>query len=144
MKEVNQLCYPILVPVIGGISTCFFPKRIRGSFAVLVSLATFVLALSFFPAVSKAPLQLEYFSSPAISLSLRIDFLVLIMITLISFLGFLATLSSLDYMRKYSRLNKYYCLLLVFIGSMNGTVAAGDLFTLLLFWEFMTLSAFRS
>jgi proton-translocating NADH-quinone oxidoreductase chain M len=139
---MNQLYYPVLVPVVGGILTCLTPKKIREFFAVFASLATLVLALSLFPAVSETPLELEYFSSPAISLGLRIDFLALVIITLISFLGFLATLFSLSYMKEHSRLNIYYCLLLIFIGSMIGTVAAGDLFTLFLFWEVMTFSAF--
>ncbi|MCX7001419.1 MAG: proton-conducting transporter membrane subunit, partial [Candidatus Sumerlaeota bacterium] len=101
-----------------------------------------ILVFSFYPAVSKHPLEYEYYSSSTLSLSLRIDLLSLVILILISFLGFLATLYSLSYMKKYTHLNKYYFLLLVFIGSMNGAVAAGDLFTLFLFWEFMTLAAF--
>ena len=139
---MNLLFYPILVPFVGGICAFFFPKRVREIFAVSASLATLVLALSFFPAVYKTAVRVEYFSSQAISLSLRMDILALVLTTLISFLGFLATVFSLSYMKKYSRLNTYYCLLLFFIGSMNGTVLAGDFFTLFLFWEFMTLSAF--
>jgi len=139
---MNLLIYPILVPFAGGIFTLCSPKRIREFLAVSVSLATLVLAFSFFPIVTETGFELEYFSSGTISLSLRMDFLALVLTTLISFLGFLATVFSLSYMEKYRRQNTYYCLLLVFIGSMNGTVAAGDLFTLFLFWEFMTLAAF--
>jgi len=139
---MNLLVYPILIPFVGGIFTLCSPKKIREFLAVSVSLATLVLALSFFPVVSKTGIELEYFSSPTISLSLRMDFLALVLTTLISFLGFLASVFSLSYMKKYRRLNTYYCLLLVFIGSMNGTVASGDLFSLFLFWEFMTLAAF--
>jgi len=139
---MNSSVYPILVPLIGGILTFFCPKKVREVFAASVSLAVFCLVLRLFPAVSKAPIRFEYFTSPTIALCLRVDFLALVMATLIPFLGFLATLSSLSYMKKYRRLNEYYGLLLIFIGSMEGAVAAGDLFTLFLFWEFMTFSAF--
>ncbi len=122
--------------------TFFCPKRIRDLFVASVSLAVFCLVLRLFPAVSQAPIRFEYFTSPTVSLCLRVDSLALVMATLISFLGFLSTLSSLSYMKKYRRLNEYYGLLLIFVGSMEVAVFAGDLFTLFLGWEFMTLSAF--
>lgn len=132
----------IIMPFVGAFFALFSPKGAREFLGLLVSLGTFILALSLFPSLSRAPLLFEYSFSPPVTFGLRIDYLALVIISLISLLGFFAALYSLDYMKEYTRLNKYYCLLLLFIGSMNGAVAAGDLLTLFLFWEFMTVSAF--
>lgn len=77
-----------------------------------------------------------------LELCLEADALSGLMAALISLLGLLATLYSWSYMDHYPRLNRFYALLLAFVGSMNGTVLAGDLFTMFFFWELMAVIAF--
>ena len=129
-----------------GLAVLFLPAagkgRKGGVLTALISLAVFLAALSLFPSVARSPLRLAYFSSHGVSFTLRIDTFSLGMVALVSLLGSCAGLFSLDYMRGHDCLNRYYGLLLLFLGTMNGVLISGDLFTLFLFWEIMTLSAF--
>ncbi|MFQ5867619.1 MAG: complex I subunit 5 family protein [bacterium] len=131
----------ILIPIISAPLAGILGKiweKLRDYFSTLSILFTFLISFFTFIHILKEPV---YYRSP-IFLTLHLDPLGVLMASFISFLGFLATLYSLSYMKQYKKLNKYYTFLLLFIGSMNGAVLAGDLFTMFLFWEFMTLSAF--
>lgn len=138
----------VVIPFVAVPIAILFGKiygRLRDYFCVLAAFLTLLSALYLFPTVSNSPIQKELFTMPVgggLPVLLNVDFLALIMSSLISLLGFLATLYSIGYMAKYEKLSKYYSFLLIFIGSMNGAVIAGDLFTMFMFWEFMTVAAF--
>lgn len=137
----------VIIPFISAPIAILLAKlraKLRDYFSVLAILSTFVLAVLLFPTISKAPIQNDLFTFSSIkglTISINLDLLSLFIITLISFVGCLATLYSTGYM-KSKGLSRYYTFLLLFIGAMNGTVLAGDLFTMFFFWELMTLSAF--
>lgn len=139
----NLVMLVVLLPFISAPIAIIAGKihgKVRDYFSTFVTLITFILASSLFPAVSRNPIRFNFPTLPW-TISINLDLLALIIITLISFLSWLATLYSTGYM-KSGDLNKYYAFLLFFLGAMNGTVLAGDLFTMFFFWELMTLSAF--
>ncbi|UCH51897.1 MAG: hypothetical protein JSV54_03905, partial [Chloroflexota bacterium] len=108
-----------------------------------MTLCVLILSVFLFPVVIETPLHYDLFKvTDNIVITVNLDLLSIVIITLISFSGFLATLYSTRYMTQSRGLNKYYCLLLLFIGSMNGTVLSGDLFSMFLLWEAMTMAAF--
>ena len=120
-------------------------ERLRELFALASALATFVVALALIPEVRRGAIHYplgEMFGIKGLEISLHLDHLGLFMLGLISFLGLLATLYSLTYMKKYKGRGRYYFFLLIFIGAMNGTVSAGDLISFFFFWELMTISSF--
>jgi len=135
----------VIIPFMSALIAVVSSKvqdKIRDYFAVLATLSVFVLAISLFPGISKSSYRSDILTlAKGVVISINLDLLALIITTLISFLGWLATLYSVGYM-KPKRLNKYYAFLLLFIGAMNGAVLAGDLFTMFFFWELTTLSAF--
>lgn len=73
---------------------------------------------------------------------LRIDMLAILMSIMFAFLGFFVAIYSIKYMEKDSGLSLYYALLLTLVGGMIGVVYSGDLFTLFIFWEAMSLSSY--
>ncbi|UCE99352.1 MAG: hypothetical protein JSV82_09365 [Planctomycetota bacterium] len=133
----------VIIPLISAPLAWIFKGRLRQWFAVAVTLCVLVLAGSLFPAVTKKALHYDLFNiTDRIVITANLDLLSMVIITLISFSGFLATLYSTRYMAQSRGQSKYYSLLLLFIASMNGTVLSGDLFSMFLFWEVMTLAAF--
>lgn len=144
----NLALSTILLPMCSGVLCLILGKihgKLRDWFAVVASAVTFILALNLIPRVAQAPVYFEVwkiFNIGGMTASINVDSLSLFMLCLISFLGFLATLYSLSYMKEYKNLNLYYFLILVFIGSMNGTVISGDFVSFFLFWELMTVSSF--
>ncbi|HUT80209.1 MAG TPA: proton-conducting transporter membrane subunit [Candidatus Bathyarchaeia archaeon] len=57
-------------------------------------------------------------------------------------LGSIVAIYSIKYMDKDSRLDRYYLLLLILVGGMIGVVMSGDLLTLFIFWEGMSISSY--
>jgi len=133
----------IIIPLVSAPLAWLFKRGLREWFSVAAASAVFILSVFLYRAVTEVPLHYDLFSiTDNVVITVNLDLLSIVIITLISFLGFLATLYSKRYMAQSRRLGKYYFLLLLFIGSMNGTVLAGDLFSMFLSWEMMTLSAF--
>ncbi|MFA5032524.1 MAG: NADH-quinone oxidoreductase subunit M [bacterium] len=139
--EKIELIILLILPLISVPMVCLLGMVLREWFAAFSTLAIFVIALRLLPVVLIAPIKFNFATFPVLNtpMSLNLDLLALIMVLLISFLGFLATLFSISYAKEYKNLNFYYSMLMLFIGSMIATVVAGDLFTLFIFWELMTL-----
>jgi len=120
-------------------------KRLRNYLSGIITLGIFGFSLALFPYVQSG--NLEFFNRQVgeIAISFGVGPLSLLMVALISLLCFLASIFSPDYLKKYEgRLNenKYFSLLMGFMGGMIGAVMAGELFTMFVFWELMTLAAY--
>ena len=142
-----------------GLALIFFPlaaspvawivgkldTRLRNILTSAVTLGVFGFSLAFFPTVQSG--SLEFFSKEVggIVISFGLGSLSLLMVALISLLCFLAAVFSGKYLSRYGESaneNKYYGLLLGFMGGMIGAVLATELFTMFVFWELMTLAAY--
>jgi multicomponent Na+:H+ antiporter subunit D len=125
----------LISPLLGLVN-----RRLRNGFVGLAALGVLALALLAFSRLDGG--RLELVSLPQYHIIFRLDPLSGIMASLISLLGAAAAFSSFRYMERYSRLNQYYALLMLFLGAMIGAVLAADLFTMFVLWELMTLAAF--
>ncbi len=75
-------------------------------------------------------------------LGFSIDNLGVIMFSMISFIATVIHVYSMGFMRDDPRYPRYFAFLSLFSFSMLGLVAAGDLFTIFLFWELVGLSSY--
>ncbi|MCR4404332.1 MAG: NADH-quinone oxidoreductase subunit M [Candidatus Acetothermia bacterium] len=125
----------IVSPLLGLAS-----RRLRNGFVGLAALGTLALGLLALLRLDGGRLALV--SLPQYHIIFRLDPLSALMATLISLLGAAAAFFSFRYMEHYPRLNQYYALLMLFLGAMIGAVLAGELFTMFVLWELMTLAAF--
>jgi len=133
----------VIIPLVSAPLAWILKRGLREWFSVAATLCVLVLSVFLFPVVIKSPLHYDLFSIvDNMVITVNLDLLSIVIISLVSFSGFLATLYSTKYMTQSRGLSKYYSLLLLFIGSMNGTVLSGDLFSMFLMWELMTVAAF--
>lgn len=120
--------------------------KVRDFLTQIITLGLLGFSLSLFPVVQSG--DIEFLSRPVggLTITFGVAPLSLLMVSLILLLSFLASVFSPAYLKRYDNppLNedKYYGLLLVFTGGMIGAVTAGELFTMFLFWELMTLGAY--
>lgn len=77
-------------------------------------------------------------------LSLRIDPLSAIFLTIVAVIALLSTLYSVRYMEHYAHesLAKFFPILLLCIASMTGVLVCTDFLFFLIFWELMTLTSY--
>nr|MDO8081785.1 proton-conducting transporter membrane subunit [Candidatus Freyarchaeota archaeon] len=71
-----------------------------------------------------------------------VDFLSILMAAAFTGLGLLVCIYSIQYMEHDTGKTKFYALLLILVASLNGIVFSGDLFTLFIFFEIMSISAY--
>jgi multicomponent Na+:H+ antiporter subunit D len=129
-----------VLPLAGKLSKKVLPDILANSvMAVLLAIAVFhgrALILGG-PAIE----QLSWMTdSPSVRLIL--DGLSLLMLTVVSLVGFCISLFSIDYMDHYGSKATFYALFLIMIAGMNGLVLVTDLFQVYLFLEVAAVSSY--
>jgi multicomponent Na+:H+ antiporter subunit D len=116
-------------------------RRAREGFVVLSFAIALLLLLSLYPQFSGG-ITVIAFSTPPLAGCLEIDALgALMAITAIS-LALLCAIYSVRYMDRDSGLTQYYTLLGFMMAGVVGVAFSGDLFTLYVFWELMSITSY--
>jgi NADH-quinone oxidoreductase subunit L len=140
---LNNYCVEWLVWLLPLVAVVFVPMvsalgpKAREWFATLVSLLAAAFAVTLIPIALSGGTQLSISWLPitGFRLQIRVDGLSVFLALIVNLLGFLIVLYSQGYMKKETGLTRYYCLVLLFIGSMTGLVMAGNLLQMYIFWE---------
>lgn len=112
---------------------------------VAVSLAAATAAAAAIPDVSGGRIfrvAVAWVPSLGIELSFLLDGLSLLMTLLVTGIGALVGLYSLDYMRGHAGAGRFFVYLILFQASMLGLVLADNVITLFVFWELTTVASF--
>lgn len=119
-------------------------EKLRNNLALVTSAIVFLLALTLYPSVADGRVvQYTLFEVlPNLEISLRLDILSFCLAVLATFIWFLCTIYSLDYMAKEHAGGRYYPVLIFTLGSCQGIFFAGDLFSLFVFFELMSIVAY--
>ncbi len=134
-------------PFLAAVAAFFitrYQKRAGEIFSVLTIAIVFVAIFSMYPAIKNGNILFGkyFFLSIPYYIYFRVDMLGFFLGLLITFLWLLATIHSIGYMAKEHAHDRYYCFLLLSLGGCLGTVFAGELVGLFLFFEIMAVSSF--
>ena len=123
------------VPVMGKLG-----PRFRAYFVLMISLlATMIAGSLLYTSPFPRETGLSWIGSHGFNIQLRIDGLSVFLALIVNGLGALIVLYSAGYMARETGLDRYYALVLLFIGSMTGLVIAGNFLQLYIFWEMVGL-----
>jgi len=125
----------------------FLGRRAAWGLALATGSTVLVLALLIY---NKAPEAAFYIEGPSLllvpgggfSLSLYIDGLAALFSLIVGLVGLLVILYSYSYMAEDQGYSRYYSLLVLFLGAMEGLVLTGSLVALYVFWEMVGLCSF--
>lgn len=119
-------------------------KRFADIWANLTTVACLVMSILTLLLVYKDSTLLYYMGGwrPPFGITLVVDGLSVFMLLIISAVGFLATIYSINYMEKFTSKYKFYALLMLLIGGMNGIVITGDLFNMYVFIEISAIASY--
>jgi multicomponent Na+:H+ antiporter subunit D len=137
----------IFVPIIAGMVLFFLPERLypyKEHICIGVTGLFFVLVFSMYPAIKSGKILLgvfQYFSFP-LSISFKVDSLTFFLGVFFSFVWFMTACFSPGYMAHEHKKERYYAFFLMAEGGCMGTIFAGDLLGLFLFFEFMALTTY--
>jgi hydrogenase-4 component B len=135
----------VLIPMVGAVLAGLigrFREDLRDFVATGTALTAFILTLALYPDVSRGTVVLNLRGFIGLGLNFRVDFLGFVFAALASFIWFLATFYSSEYMRHEQARTRYYVFLLFSLGGCLGVFLTADFFSLFLFFEAMTLFSY--
>jgi len=114
--------------------------------SMVAAIGTFLLVASALPAaLSGTPLAVDLATfAPGLSIAFRADLLGLLFALVASFLWILTTIYSIGYMRSRREMGqtRYYACFASVLGATMGVALSANLFTLLVFYEILSVSTF--
>ena len=148
---------PIIIPLAGAAIIAILGRFVRKEshiwnlvYAIIANLsllAVLGIVISFYNNVgSIAPEQLMWNPSSKTLLSafavFNMGWLQWWLVLIFTILGSVVTIFSIRYMDHDDRIDRYYFLVLVLLAGMIGVVMSGDLLTLFIFWEMMSIASY--
>lgn len=137
----------IFVPIISGLLLFFFANWLdpyKEQICIGVTGLFFILVLTMYPSIKSGKILLgifQYFSFP-LSISFKVDQLTIFLGIFFAFAWFMAAVFSPGYMAHEHKKERYYAFFLLAEGGCMGTIFAGDLLGLFVFFEFMALTTY--
>lgn len=129
------LVAPALVRLTGG--------RMIGP---LLSVVPFAIVVFLFRHIGSGEEVLEWthawMPTLGVDLSLRISGYETLFLLLVSFIGGLILIYAGAYLKGHPQLGRFYLIILLFMGSMLGVIAADDMLLLFVFWELTSITSF--
>lgn len=136
MSPIISIILVLMAPLIGGILTL----GLRKSMASIVGLSiTFLASIAL---VFSSGFDVSFAWLPGYELSLKVDVIASILITLVSFISLMVHVFSLEYMKEDEGKHRYFAKLGFFTFSMIGLLMADHLILLFVFWELVGLSSY--
>ena len=135
----------ILLPTVGAFLQAVFFKSsaaLRDLFVMVTTLLTIPLILLIYPIVFEGGLQLSFPYVLGIGISFTVDMMSYIVILITSILWFLVMVYAHEYMRLEHHVKRFFFFIGITYASVLGTVMAGDLLTMFLFFEVMTFASY--
>ncbi len=138
------LLIPVLLPIIAGVFVAFIPFTERKQMhlytaAVLIIDLLLTIYIIMQPAESLT-LSLVHISG-GLHLYFAVDTISKIFAMLIAFVWLMAALAAFEYMGHEKNENKFYCFYLIVGGVLAALCFSGNLFTMYVFYEMMTLTS---
>ncbi len=140
----------VILPLATAFLIMILGKFIKGFQKVITPLVLlFLTVLSFYCLLNNHSNSFTYtiggwepINNIPIAIHLVMDGFTLILLVIISLIGFLASFYSISYIAKFTSENNFYALLCLMITGMNGVVLSGDLFNLFVFLEIAVIASY--
>jgi len=146
----NLLPIFVAVPLITGFLVMILGKFIRNLHKYFTSISMLLLLiLSVYAFINLGDQTLVYVvggwkpvSNFPIAIYLVLDGFSVILLCIISLIGFIAAFYSISYISRYTAENHYYALFCLMVAGMNGVVLSGDLFNIFVFLELSVMASY--
>ncbi len=143
-----MLTVSILVPLLAtiGIQLARSKPNLRESVSIVSSLLLIYLLFNLYAGVKKGDLiKLEWLEIfPGLAISFNLEPLGMLFALIAGFLWLVTSIYAIGYMREHKEKNqtRFYTCFAIAIGAVMGIAFAGNLFTLFVFYEVLTLSTY--
>jgi multicomponent Na+:H+ antiporter subunit D len=139
---ITLFIFVVTTPFVGWLLAKKNRQNLCGAYVAIGLLISGIALYSLFSQVLSSNVVSFPDQQTSFTSGFRIDMLSVFMATIFIGLGLLVAVYSIKYMENDSGTMLYYTLLIAMIGGMVGVAFAGDLFTLYVFWELMSVSSY--
>lgn len=144
---------PILIPIAGAVIIAILGRIAKEEqmgwdltyavITIICLLGVLGLLIGIYNRIGSIPADELYWNvGPIVGSTFKLDALTWWLALIFTILGSIVAIYSIKYMSYDDRLDRYYLLLLTLIAGMIGVVMAGDMLTLFVFWETMSISSY--
>ena len=137
----SLLIFSIITPIIGFFTSKKSSCLICGAVSTGGYIISIIYLLHLLPQILENPIRIPGKTSP-VHTSIIIDVPGSLMTLLALVLGLFATIYSMRFMERDSGTPLYYSLLMAMIAGIVGASYSGDLLTLFIFWELMSITSY--
>ena len=144
---MDLLPYFIIVPLATAFLMPLLGRRVNFFGDAVAIIASFVLIMLSFTAMHKAAgsntiiCNAGMWAAP-FGISFVADGFAALMLALVSVVTFFAVLHSVSYIRIYTDTWKYFSLIMLMVGGINGVLLSGDIFSLFVFLEVASIAMY--
>ena len=135
----------IAIPFIGAIIEAIVARKSidhRDQSVIYMGLLTLFLVVLLYPFALQDIFHLKFPGVLALGISFRVDMLGYTVLLLSSFIWFFVMIYAHEYMKKEEKSTRFFFFLSLTYGSVLGTIMSGDLLTMFLFFEIMTVVSY--
>ncbi len=160
MIDASAVPLFVVIPLAGAFVTALLARRVRGisdAIGVMASVGTFALAV--LVAIKMKPGMPPLITdagnwgtrsiaaamgeiSRVVGIRMVLDGLTSFMLVVVNFVGFIAAVYSISYMKRYTGKWQFFTLFLLMLAGMNGVLITGDMFNLFVFLEIASLASY--
>ena len=139
----------VLYPFVGAVVSGLIGRKsekVRDFFADFVVVSEFLLTLAVFLINAGSGEEVNYYcyidEICGWGLPLEMDGFRMVYVMIAAFMWMMTTILSREYMEHHKNKNRYYLFLLATLGATMGVFLSGDLYTLFIFFEIMSLTSY--
>jgi hydrogenase-4 component B len=135
----------IAIPILGAIIQLFVKDKsfeVRDWLVIVMTFFTILVTMVMYPSALEGGITLNIPGIMGIGLSFDVDMLGFIMLLITSVIWFLVMVYAHEYMKKEKNVNRFFLFMALTYASVLGTIMAGDLLTMFLFFEMMTICSY--
>ncbi|QLY40220.1 proton-conducting membrane transporter [Hujiaoplasma nucleasis] len=144
-KQSLDIFVIILIPVIGATFDLIFrDKNVDGRDKALIYMGFFVIVfmILIYPKVLMGTIDYQYKDVLLLGISFHIDMLSYTVLLISSFVWFYVIVYAHEYMKHELHSTRFFFFLALTYSSVLGTMMSGDLLTMFLFFEIMTIASY--
>jgi hydrogenase-4 component B len=135
----------VLIPVIGGFVQLSYGQKMcftRDRIVIFSTFLTFVAILFMYPLAKMGGEILAIPNVLMLGLSFKIDMLGFTVLLITSFIWFMVMVYAHEYMKKELKCTRFFFFMALTYSAVLGAIMAGDLLTMFLFFEVMTVASY--
>ena len=141
MNETVFVLIPIFLPILAGIGLLIVPEyKNRKTLIGVVSTVLILTGILVFISVFQTDMSLTFFYlTKTLPIYFRLDLLGKLFVSIVTIVWILAGIFSFEYMKHETHEKRYFGFYLIVLGVLIGLDFSGNLITMYLFYELMTL-----